>query len=60
MWLQDFLPKKFNNMRIMTYGYDSKLAGEENTDNRLVDYRNHFLNALNNARSSITEVSIIL
>lgn len=42
MWLQDFLPKQYKDMRIMTYRYNSRLAGEANSDNKLIDFKREF------------------
>ncbi|KAF8242573.1 hypothetical protein K440DRAFT_481581, partial [Wilcoxina mikolae CBS 423.85] len=58
MWLKDFLPKDLKNIRIMTYGYDSRLAGAK-TNSRLIDYRRNFLQQLENARSSAENRPII-
>ena len=58
MWLHDFLPNRFKNVRIMTYGYDSKLTGEPKTENRLLDYKRHFINMIKNARNSEAEVRV--
>ena len=48
MWLCDFLPERFPNARIMTYGYDSSLK-EPNIAN-LTDYRRGFIQCLENYR----------
>jgi hypothetical protein len=29
MWLRDAIPKRFNHMRCLTYGYDSQVCGSE-------------------------------
>ncbi|KAF8538307.1 hypothetical protein BDD12DRAFT_779452, partial [Trichophaea hybrida] len=50
MWLQDFLPQDFKNIRIMSYGYNSSLDGDSN--NGLLDFRRHLVQQLENARSS--------
>ncbi|KAF8534239.1 hypothetical protein BDD12DRAFT_757301, partial [Trichophaea hybrida] len=50
MWLQDFLPQDFNNIRIMFYGYNSSLGSDSN--NGLLDFRRHLIQQLENARSS--------
>lgn len=60
MWLHDFLPSSFKNVRIMTYGYDSKLAGEPRTQNTLLDYRRHFVTTLKNVRATEASVSTTL
>lgn len=57
MWLHDFLPKTFNNVRIMTYGYDSKIVGEPKVENRIEQLRKNFIAALTKARKSTAEVS---
>jgi hypothetical protein len=51
MWLKDFLPKNVENIRIMTYGYDSSLMGGQGNA-RLADYRRNFIQQLENSRSS--------
>jgi hypothetical protein len=48
MWLQDFLPERFPNVRIMIYGYDSSLS--ESSGKNLLDYRRNFKECLQNAR----------
>jgi hypothetical protein len=50
MWLQDFLPRDFKNIRIMSYGYNSNLSSDSN--NGLLDYRRNLVQQLENARSS--------
>ncbi|KAI5848046.1 hypothetical protein BZA05DRAFT_118723 [Tricharina praecox] len=59
MWLHDFLPCEFNNIRIMTYGYDTTLQSADDTDpanvnpaKRILDLRRAFVTSLTNARSS--------
>jgi len=52
MWLKDFLPKNVNNIRVMTYGYDSSLVGPARSDARMTDYRRNLLEQLGNARAS--------
>jgi len=51
MWLRDFLPQDFKNIRIMSYGYNSNLV-EKIVDDGFLDYRRHFIQMLMNARSS--------
>jgi hypothetical protein len=58
MWLKDFLPHDVENIRIMSYGYDSRLIGHGKANNRLLDYKRGFLQDIENARSS-TEVSVL-
>ena len=48
MWLRDFLPVNFANIRIMTYGYDSSLKNPNGAN--LTDYRRNFRECLQNAR----------
>ncbi|KAF8539827.1 hypothetical protein BDD12DRAFT_909826 [Trichophaea hybrida] len=54
MWLKDLLPYDVKNIRIMTYGYDSRLDGHEGSaEIRLLDFQRHFIEQLQNARNSI-------
>ena len=48
MWLRDFLPQRFPNARIMTYGYDSSL--KESSGANITDYRRGFIQCLRNSR----------
>jgi hypothetical protein len=48
MWLRDFLPEHFTNIRVMTYGYDSSLRNANGSN--LIDYRRNFTECLRNAR----------
>jgi hypothetical protein len=48
MWLRDFLPERFPNVRIMTYGYDSSLRNPNRAN--LTDYRRNFKECIQNAR----------
>ncbi|KAF8533001.1 hypothetical protein BDD12DRAFT_785076, partial [Trichophaea hybrida] len=50
MWLQDFLPQDFKNVRIMSYGYNSSLDSDSN--NGLLDFRRRLVQQLKNARNS--------
>jgi hypothetical protein len=45
MWLRDFLPKDIPNIRVLIYGFDSKLEGKETTAG-LSDYTTSFLQGL--------------
>ena len=47
MWLRDFLPQRFPNARIMTYGYDSL---KESNGANITDYRRGFIQCLRNSR----------
>ena len=48
MWLRDFLPQRFPNARVMTYGYDSRLRGSNEAN--ITDYRRGFIQCLQNSR----------
>ncbi|KAF8244089.1 hypothetical protein K440DRAFT_559851, partial [Wilcoxina mikolae CBS 423.85] len=48
MWLHEFLPQQLENIRIMTYGYDSSLKDPNGAN--LTDYRRGFIEQLENAR----------
>lgn len=52
MWLHDFLPNDVKNIRILTYGYNTKLIGESTTGETLLDYRRNFIQQLENSRQS--------
>jgi hypothetical protein len=51
MWLQDFLPHDFPNIRVMSFGYDSRIV-EGPGSNRIIDYAQLLLQELDNARDS--------
>ncbi|PVF93576.1 hypothetical protein CPB86DRAFT_836596 [Serendipita vermifera] len=51
MWLQDFLPDDIPSIRIMSFGYDSRIDANKETD-RMLDYARSFLSQLYNVRSS--------
>jgi hypothetical protein len=53
MWLKDFLPQDIQNIRIMSYGYDSSLVGQGEAGDRLLDYQRLFIQDIENARSSV-------
>ncbi|KAF8252006.1 hypothetical protein K440DRAFT_578369, partial [Wilcoxina mikolae CBS 423.85] len=53
MWLKDLLPHDIQNIRIMSYGYDSSLLGDGKADNRLLDHQRLFIQDIENARSSV-------
>jgi len=55
MWLRDFLPKTVKRVRIMTYGYNTKLDGSRTRDSTLLDHKRDLIEKLNNARSSPEE-----
>ncbi|KAF8533302.1 hypothetical protein BDD12DRAFT_984533 [Trichophaea hybrida] len=49
MWLKDFLPYDVKNIRILTYGYDSRLIGHDGVaEMRLLDFQRHFIEQLQN------------
>ena len=50
MWLRDFLPQRFPNARIMTYGYDSSLKESNVANFNITDYRRGFIQCLRNSR----------
>ncbi|KAF8542396.1 hypothetical protein BDD12DRAFT_802949 [Trichophaea hybrida] len=52
MWLKDFLPYDVQNIRIMSYGYDSSL-GHGNAENRLLDYQRLFIQDIENSRTTV-------
>lgn len=51
MWLTDFLPMSFNNVRIMTYGYNTQLV-DNPLDMTIFRHAKHLLEMLENARCS--------
>ncbi|KAF8248450.1 hypothetical protein K440DRAFT_254380 [Wilcoxina mikolae CBS 423.85] len=54
MWLKDFVPQEVKGVRIMTFGYNSKLIGNT-VDNQFLDYRSRFVQMLLSARRTTTE-----
>lgn len=54
MWLQDFLPneKYCKNARILTYGYNTRLIGNDTVEDTILDYARDFIQQLANARES--------
>lgn len=50
MWLQDFLPRDVEKIRVLTYGYPAKLVGSV-SHAHLHDYTNAFLRELQSLRS---------
>ena len=48
MWLRDYLPQRFPDARVMTYGYDSSLR--EFGGANITDYRRGFIQCLRNSR----------
>lgn len=49
MWLRDFIPSDIANARILTYGYDTHLAGS-NSNAHINDYARQFLETIADAR----------
>ncbi|KAF8535670.1 hypothetical protein BDD12DRAFT_983186 [Trichophaea hybrida] len=54
MWLKDFLPHDIQHIRVMSYGYNTNLV-RSTVDDTILDYRRHFIEQLENARSSPEE-----
>ena len=48
LWLRDFLPHTIPNARIMTFGYDSRVAGSKSV-----------VGMMENANSLLTQLSIL-
>jgi hypothetical protein len=53
MWLKDLLPHDVQNIRIMLYGYDSRLIRQGKTESRLLDYQRLLIQDIENARGSV-------
>jgi len=53
MWLKDFLPHDVQNIRVMSYGYDSTLIGNGIAETRLLDYQRLFIQELECARTTV-------
>jgi len=53
MWLKDFLPDDVKNIRIMTYGYDSRIVGPERNNERFINHTRNFIEQLDNSRSLV-------
>ncbi|KAF8534445.1 hypothetical protein BDD12DRAFT_895913 [Trichophaea hybrida] len=60
MWLRDLLPQDIQNIRIMSYGYDSRLTGQGKAENRLLDYQRFFIQDIENARGSVKKTRPII
>jgi hypothetical protein len=54
MWLKDLLPNTVPGLRVMTYGYDSRILGKRNSEVRLPDYSSKFIEYLENASSMVS------
>ncbi|KAF8534691.1 hypothetical protein BDD12DRAFT_755570, partial [Trichophaea hybrida] len=59
MWLKDLLPYDVQNIRIMSYGYDSSL-GHRKAENRLLDYQRLFIQDIENSRTSVKKTRPII
>ena len=51
MWLMEFLPADVRNLRVMTYGYNSKLVNSP-VNMGIGDYMKELIHLLGAARSS--------
>lgn len=56
MWLRDFLPNEIPKVRILTYGYDTKLPGSQSTAS-IVELSKKFLESVKTIRRQ-EEVSL--
>jgi hypothetical protein len=54
MWLRDYLPADISGIRVMIYGYPSKLE-KSNSRARLIDYTIQFLQILQSARQKVSK-----
>ncbi|KAF8535479.1 hypothetical protein BDD12DRAFT_912762 [Trichophaea hybrida] len=52
MWLKDLLPNAVLGLRVMTYGYDSRILGKRKSEVRMSDYTAKFIQHLENATST--------
>ncbi len=55
MWLRDYLPNDVKNVRVLTYGYNSQLQGNE-ARSSLLSHSKNFIHRLREMRK-VTEVS---
>jgi hypothetical protein len=55
MWLRDYLPKDVKNVRVLTYGYNSQLQGNEGRSS-LLSHSKNFIHRLREMRK-VTGVS---
>ena len=61
-WPADLIPQDFPNLRVLTYGYDSKVTGyyaSSKSKNGIFDHGNSLLNALNRERTNLSNRPII-
>jgi len=59
MWLQDFLPHDIKNVRIMTYGYNTKLVGNT-LDHTMLDYGRDMIQQLEVVRGSLEVTTTVM
>lgn len=61
-WPADLVPQDFPKLRVLTYGYDSKVTGyyaSSRGKNGIFDHGNSLLNALNRERKNLSNRPII-
>ena len=61
-WPADLIPQDFPELRVLTYGYDSKVTGyyaSSKSKNGIFDHGNSLLNALNRKRTNLSNRPII-
>jgi len=54
MWLKDLLPNAVPGLRVMTYGYDSRIFGKRKSEARMSNYTVQFIQHLENAISMVS------
>jgi len=54
MWLKELLPKAVLGLRVMTYGYDSRILGKKKSQVRMSDYTAKFIQHLENTSSTVS------
>lgn len=58
MWLRDFLPQEIPNVRILVYGYDTRLPGSQSTAS-IMELSRKFLESVKTIRKQ-KEVSFLI
>ena len=61
-WPADLIPQDFPNLRVLTYGYDSKVTGyyaSSKSKSGIFDHGNSLLNALSRERTNLSNRPII-
>ena len=58
MWLRDFLPQEIPNVRVLVYGYDTKLPGSQSTAS-IAELSRKFLESVKTIRKQ-KEVSLLV